>query len=70
MELNNSLLFNNYFTNLNASVVNQLDTLKSHKFLYNYSFLHRKILKDFFSPLKDLEEQGHLKFLFVTGVSM
>ena len=46
MELNNSLLFNNYFTNLNASVVNQLDTLKSHKFLYNYSFLHRKILKD------------------------
>ena len=46
MQLNSSLLFNNYFTNLNSSVVNQLETLKSHKFLYNYSFLHRKILKD------------------------
>jgi len=30
---------------------------------------NRKTLKDFFSPLKDLEENGHLQFLFVTGVS-
>jgi len=31
--------------------------------------LNRKTLKDFFSPLKDLEVKGHLQFLFVTGVS-
>jgi len=30
---------------------------------------NRKILRKFFSPLKDLEEKGHLRFLFVTGVS-
>ena len=30
---------------------------------------NRKVLKNFFSPLKDLEEQGHLQFLFITGVS-
>jgi len=30
---------------------------------------NRKTLKDFFSPLKDLEAQGHLRFLFITGVS-
>ncbi len=30
---------------------------------------NRNILKAFFSPLKDLEAQGHLRFLFVTGVS-
>jgi len=46
MQLNNSLIFDKYFTNLNESISNQLNTLKSHKFLYNYSFLHRKILKD------------------------
>lgn len=27
------------------------------------------VLKDFFSPLKDLDAQGHLRFLFITGVS-
>ena len=26
-------------------------------------------LRDFFSPLKSLEEKGHLRFLFITGVS-
>ena len=30
---------------------------------------NRTILKEFFSPLKDLDAQGHLKFLFITGVS-
>ena len=30
---------------------------------------NQKILKDFFSPLKELEAQGHLRFLFITGVS-
>ncbi|MEM6699431.1 MAG: AAA family ATPase, partial [Bacteroidota bacterium] len=30
---------------------------------------NRDTLKDFFSPLKDLEVQGHLRFLFITGVS-
>ena len=31
--------------------------------------INRKILRDFFSPLKNLDAKGHLKFLFVTGVS-
>ncbi len=30
---------------------------------------NQKVLKDFFSPLKDMEAQGHLRFLFITGVS-
>ncbi len=30
---------------------------------------NQKVLRDFFSPLKDLEAQGHLHFLFITGVS-
>ncbi len=30
---------------------------------------NQKILRRFFSPLKDLEAQGHLRFLFITGVS-
>ena len=30
---------------------------------------NRKILKKFFSPFKDLNREGHLRFLFVTGVS-
>ena len=30
---------------------------------------NRAILKSFFSPLKDLEAKGHLRFLFITGVS-
>ncbi len=31
--------------------------------------MNQKILRDFFSPLKDLDSQGHLHFLFITGVS-
>ncbi|MEM6318552.1 MAG: AAA family ATPase, partial [Bacteroidota bacterium] len=30
---------------------------------------NQKVLRAFFSPLKELEFQGHLRFLFVTGVS-
>ncbi len=30
---------------------------------------NQEVLKDFFSPLKDLEAGGHLRFLFITGVS-
>ena len=30
---------------------------------------NREILRNFFSPLKDLEAQGHLRFLFITGIS-
>ncbi|MEM8524381.1 MAG: AAA family ATPase [Bacteroidota bacterium] len=30
---------------------------------------NQSVLKDFFSPLKDLDAQGHLRFLFITGVS-
>lgn len=30
---------------------------------------NRSILKEFFSPLKTLEVEGHLKFLFITGIS-
>ncbi|MEM8524838.1 MAG: ATP-binding protein [Bacteroidota bacterium] len=30
---------------------------------------NRDTLKDFFSPLKELDAQGHLRFLFITGVS-
>jgi putative lipoic acid-binding regulatory protein len=30
---------------------------------------NRKVLRDFFSPLKGLDAGGHLKFLFITGVS-
>ena len=30
---------------------------------------NREILRNFFSPLKDLDAEGHLKFLFITGVS-
>ncbi|MEM6321914.1 MAG: ATP-binding protein [Bacteroidota bacterium] len=30
---------------------------------------NQKVLKDFFSPLKNLDANGHLHFLFITGVS-
>lgn len=30
---------------------------------------NRDVLRDFFSPLKDLDTNGHLRFLFITGVS-
>ncbi len=30
---------------------------------------NQEVLRDFFSPLKDLEKNGHLQFLFITGVS-
>ena len=30
---------------------------------------NREVLRNFFSPLKDLEAQGHLRFLFITGIS-
>lgn len=30
---------------------------------------NQEVLKDFFAPLKNLEAQGHLHFLFITGVS-
>jgi hypothetical protein len=30
---------------------------------------NQKVLRNFFSPLKDLEAQGRLRFLFITGVS-
>ena len=31
--------------------------------------VNQKVLKEFFSPLKDLDAENHLHFLFVTGVS-
>ncbi len=31
--------------------------------------INQEVLRDFFSPLKDLEKNGHLQFLFITGVS-
>lgn len=31
--------------------------------------VNQKVLRDFFSPLKNLEAAGHLRFLFITGVS-
>lgn len=31
--------------------------------------INQEVLRDFFSPLKNLEIQGHLRFLFITGVS-
>lgn len=30
---------------------------------------NRQTLKKFFAPLKSLEEQGHIRFLFITGIS-
>ena len=36
---------------------------------YDKAKVNQKILRDFFSPLKDLDSQGHLHFLFITGVS-
>ena len=30
---------------------------------------NQAVLKDFFSPLKGLDRRGHLRFLFITGVS-
>ncbi|NJL75740.1 MAG: AAA family ATPase [Saprospiraceae bacterium] len=30
---------------------------------------NQEILRNFFSPLKGLEAQGHLRFLFITGIS-
>jgi hypothetical protein len=43
----NKLLQNvNYMETLNSTISNQLKTVKSQKFLYNYSMLHRKILKN------------------------
>ena len=31
--------------------------------------INQSVLRDFFSPLKDLDAKGHLRFLFITGVS-
>ncbi|MGB0861735.1 MAG: AAA family ATPase [Saprospiraceae bacterium] len=31
--------------------------------------INQKVLRSFFTPLKDLDSQGHLHFLFITGVS-
>ena len=31
--------------------------------------VNQKVLKEFFSPLKNLDREGHLQFLFITGVS-
>jgi len=36
---------------------------------YEKATANQKILKAFFSPLKDLDAQGHIRFLFITGVS-
>lgn len=36
---------------------------------YQKAKVNQKILRDFFSPLKDLDAQGHLRFMFITGVS-
>jgi len=36
---------------------------------YEKAKVNQKVLRDFFSPLKDLDTQGHLRFLFITGVS-
>lgn len=36
---------------------------------YEKAKINQKILRDFFSPLKDLDAQGHLRFMFITGVS-
>ncbi|MCB0839307.1 MAG: ATP-binding protein [Bacteroidetes bacterium] len=36
---------------------------------YDKAKINQGILRDFFSPLKDLETAGHLRFLFITGVS-
>lgn len=40
-------------------------------FITNISAAHnnREALKNFFAPLKDLELKGHIRFLFITGVS-
>jgi hypothetical protein len=40
-----NLSVNNIFT-LNETLGNHLNTLKTKKFLYNYSLLHKTILKD------------------------
>ena len=31
--------------------------------------VNREVLRNFFSPLKHLEAEGHLRFLFITGIS-
>jgi Holliday junction resolvase-like predicted endonuclease len=36
---------------------------------YDKAKVNQKVLRGFFSPLKDLDSQGHLRFLFITGVS-
>ena len=36
---------------------------------YEQAKTNRGILKEFYSPLKDLESKGHIRFLFMTGVS-
>ena len=36
---------------------------------YDKARVNQEILRNFFSPLKDLDSQGHLHFLFITGVS-
>jgi hypothetical protein len=36
---------------------------------YEKAKVNQKVLRDFFSPLKNLESKGHLRFLFITGVS-
>jgi hypothetical protein len=46
MELNEMLTKTHGSIIFNEALNNQLASLKSQKYLYNYSFLHRKILKD------------------------
>ena len=36
---------------------------------YDKAKINQEVLRNFFSPLKDLDSQGHLHFLFITGVS-
>ncbi|NJN77974.1 MAG: ATP-binding protein [Saprospiraceae bacterium] len=36
---------------------------------YEKAKVNQEVLQSFFSPLKDLDSQGHLHFLFITGVS-
>jgi hypothetical protein len=43
-------------------MVDFIDDIKKAK-------VNQEILRDFFSPLKELEAQGNLRFLFITGVS-
>jgi hypothetical protein len=46
MTFNKLNLFTLDYNVFNEILNNQLETVKSSKYLYNYSFLHRKVLKD------------------------